>query len=92
MYYVCIENNQVTGIQSYEPAVPSSVSVVTITDQQHQQIIDQTHRFDVPSKTVLAVDSAILAEKEQYRLNGLGKRIFKQHRLENSKAYASKNT
>jgi hypothetical protein len=71
MYYVCIENNQLSGIQSYEPAVPSSVSVVTITDQQHQQILDQTHRFDVPSKTVVAVDSAILAEKEQYRLNGI---------------------
>jgi heme A synthase len=71
MYYVCIENNQVTGIQSYEPAVPSTVSVVTITDQQHQQIMEQTHRFDVASKTVVAVDSAMLAEKEQYRLNGI---------------------
>jgi hypothetical protein len=71
MYYVCIENNQVTGIQSYEPAVPSTVSVTTITDAQHQQIIDQTHRFDVASKTVIAVDSAVLAEKEQYRLNGV---------------------
>jgi hypothetical protein len=71
MHYVCIENDQLTGIQSYEPAVPSTVSVVTITDQQHQQILDQTHRFDVPSRTVVAVDSAILAEKEQYRLNGI---------------------
>ena len=71
MYYVCIENNQVTGIQSYEPAVPSTVSVVTITDQQHQQIMDQTHRFDVSSRTVVLVDSAITAEKEQYRLNGI---------------------
>jgi hypothetical protein len=71
MHYVCIENNQVTGIQSYEPAVPSTVSVVTITDQQHQQILDQTHGFDVSSRTVVAVDAAILAEKEQYRLNGL---------------------
>jgi hypothetical protein len=71
MHYVCIENNQIIGIQSYEPAVPSTVSVVTITDQQHQQIMDQTHRFDVPSKTIVAVDSAILAEKEQYRLNGI---------------------
>jgi len=71
MHYVCIENNQVTGIQSYEPAVPNTVSVVTITDQQHQQIIDQTHRFDVVSRTVVAVDSAILEEKEQYRLNGI---------------------
>jgi hypothetical protein len=71
MYYVCIENNQVTGIQSYEPAVPSTVSVIIITDEQHQQIIDQTYRFDVASKTVIAVDSAVLAEKEQYRLNGI---------------------
>jgi hypothetical protein len=71
MYYVCIENNQLSGIQSYEPAVPSTVSVVTITDQQHQQILDQTHRFDVPSRTVVSVDSVILAEKEQYRLNGI---------------------
>jgi hypothetical protein len=71
MYYVCIENNQVTGIQSYEPAVPSTVSVITITDQQHQQIMDQTHRFDIASKTVVSVDSAISAEKEQYRLNGI---------------------
>jgi hypothetical protein len=71
MHYVCIENNQVTGIQSYEPAVPSTVSVTIITDAQHQQIIDQTHRFDVASRTVVAVDSAILAEKEQYQLNGI---------------------
>jgi hypothetical protein len=71
MHYVCIENDQVIGIQSYEPAVPNTVSVVTITDEQHQQIMDQTHRFDVASRTVVSVDSAILAEKEQYRLNGI---------------------
>jgi hypothetical protein len=71
MHYVCIENNQVTGIQSYEPAVPDTVSVVTITDEQHQQVMNQTHRFDVVSRNVVAVDSAVLAEKEQYRLNGI---------------------
>ena len=71
MHYVCIENNQVTGIQSYEPAVPNTVSVVTITDEQHQQIMNQTHIFDVASKTVVAINSAVLAEKEQYRLNGI---------------------
>jgi heme A synthase len=71
MHYVCIENNQVTGIQSYEPAVPNTVSVVTITNEQHQQIMNQTHRFDVALRNVVAVDSAVLAEKEQYRLNGI---------------------
>ena len=71
MHYVCIENNVVIGIQSYEPQVPSTVSVTTISDEQYKQLMDQTHKFDVPSKTVVAVDSATLQEKEQYRLNGL---------------------
>lgn len=71
MHYVCIEDNLVIGIQSYEPAVPSTVSVVTITDDQHKQIVDRTHRFDVTSRSVVPVDSAVIAEKEQYRLNGL---------------------
>jgi heme A synthase len=71
MYYVCIENNQVTGIQSYEPAVPSTVSVITITDQQHQQILDQTHRFDTGSRTVIAVGAEESAQKTQYVANGL---------------------
>ena len=71
MYYVCIENNQITGIQSYEPAVPNTVSVVTISDSQHAQIMAQTHRFDVVSRTVVAVDQAIIDQKEQHRLNGL---------------------
>lgn len=71
MHYICIENNQVTGIQSYEPAVPSTVTVVTITDEQQQQIMNQTHRFDVISKTVVAVDSGELAQKIQYLANGV---------------------
>lgn len=71
MHYVCIENNQITSIQSYEPAVPSTVSVVTISDSQHAQIMAQTHRFDVASRTVVAVDQVIIDQKEQHRLNGL---------------------
>jgi hypothetical protein len=71
MHYVCIENNQITGIQSYEPAVPNTVSVVTISDNQYTQIIEQTHRFDVVSRTVVAVDQAIINQREQDRLNGL---------------------
>lgn len=71
MYYVCIENNQITGIQSYEPAVPSTVSVATISDSQHAQIMAQTHRFDVASRTVVAVDQSVINQQEQDRLNGI---------------------
>ena len=71
MYYVCIENNQITGIQSYEPAVPNTVSVATISDSQHAQIMAQTHRFDVASRTVVAVDQSVINQQEQHRLNGI---------------------
>jgi len=71
MHYVCIENNQITAIQSYEPAVPNTVSVVTISDTQHEQIMAQTHRFDVASRTVVVVDQAVINQQEQDRLNGI---------------------
>jgi len=71
MYYVCIENNAVIGIQNYEPAVPSTVTVVTITDEQNQQIINQSHRFDITTKTVVPVDSAIISQREQEKLNAV---------------------
>ncbi len=71
MYYVCIEDNKVVGIQNYAPAVPNTVTVTTITDEQNKQLMDQTHRFDVPTKTVVPVDAAILAQKEQDKLNAV---------------------
>jgi hypothetical protein len=71
MHYVCIENNEVIGIQNYEPAVPSTVSVTKITDEQYKQITDQTHGFDVVTKTVIPMDTAIFAQKEQDKLNAV---------------------
>jgi hypothetical protein len=71
MYYVCIENGAVVSIMSYEPAVPAGVTVVTITDEQQAQILAQTHRFDVVTKTVTPVESSELAQKEQEKKNGL---------------------
>lgn len=71
MHYVCIENNTVVGIQSYEPAVPASVTVVPISDHQHQQLIDQTHIFDTVSKSVAAVDTGIISQRQQDILNGI---------------------
>lgn len=64
MYYVCIENELVTSIMSYEPSVPSTITIVTISDEQYNQIMAQTHKFDVLSKTVVAIDSTELTQKE----------------------------
>ena len=70
MHYVCIENNQLTSILGYEPSVPSSVSVVTITDDQHAQLMAQTHKFDVPSRTVIEVAAGVTAQQAKDLANG----------------------
>lgn len=64
MHYVCIEENKVISVLSYEPGVPESVQVVQISDQDAKNLNDQTHRFDIPTKTVVPVDASILAQKE----------------------------
>lgn len=71
MHYVCLENNNIVSVLGYEPSVPSSVTVVQITDEQNSMIINGTHYFDVPSKTVLAVPNDVLAKKTQEQANGL---------------------
>lgn len=70
MHYVCIENNLVVSVLSYQPNVPSSVAVVEITDSQAAQIAAQTHYFDVSSKTVAAVAAGITAQRATDVANG----------------------
>jgi hypothetical protein len=65
MYYVCIENNKITSILNYQPSVPSSVEVVEIVDAQHEQIITDTHKFDIATKQVVVNPSYSAAAKEQ---------------------------
>ena len=70
MHYVCIENNQLTAILGYEPSVPSSVSVVTITDNQYAQLMAQTHKFDVTSRTVVEIAAGTAAQRITDLANG----------------------
>jgi hypothetical protein len=70
MHYVCIENNLVISVLSYQPNVPSSVAVVEITDTQAAQIAAQTHYFDVSSKSVTAVAAGITAQRATDIANG----------------------
>jgi hypothetical protein len=63
MYNVCIENNQITGILNYQPNVPDTVTIVQITDEQYSSMLNNTHYFDVNSKTVLAVSTESINQK-----------------------------
>jgi hypothetical protein len=70
MYYVCIENNLIIGIQNFEPNVPNTVTVSAISDEQYEKIKNQTHRFDINLNTIVPEDLSILNNKERERLNG----------------------
>ena len=65
MYYVCIENNKVISVMNYEPSVPMSVTVISITDAEETQITQQTHYFDVDSRTVKSVAASVAEQKAQ---------------------------
>ena len=71
MYYVCIEDNKVINILNYNPSVPSTVLIKTISDQDFQKIMDQTHVYDVSTNSVVAVASEILSHREIELQNGI---------------------
>lgn len=63
MHYVCIENNIIVSVLNYAPAVPDSVSVYQISDEQANQMVAQTHYFDIPSKTVKPVAASVTEQR-----------------------------
>ena len=70
MYYVCIENNQITAILNYQPNVPSSVSVISISNEQYDSIVNNTHYFNVSSRTVIPVSTEVSEQKTKDLSNG----------------------
>jgi hypothetical protein len=64
MYYVCLEDFKIISILNYEPEVPLSVSVFTITENEYECIKNQTHYFDIFTKKVLSVSKEIIDQKE----------------------------
>lgn len=71
MYYVCLEDNKITAMLSYEPNLPETVSAIAITDEEMASINAQTHFFDLDSKRVALVDSNITNAKEVEKQNGI---------------------
>ena len=64
MYYVLIENNELISVINYEPNVPDTITVISITDQDHTNITDnKTHYFDIGTKTVKAYDQSYLDQQ-----------------------------
>lgn len=64
MHYVCIENNKIISILNYAPNVPNSVLVIDIPDEAAENIKNQTHFFDVATRSVQPVSQAVLDKKQ----------------------------
>jgi hypothetical protein len=55
MYYIIIENDQITGVLNYEPELPDTATAISITDDQYTSItIENTHYFDLDTRTVVS--------------------------------------
>ena len=73
MYY-CVENQKVIGVQDYEPNVPQSVKVYSVSDEDHKKSFGQnaTHYFDAVLGKVLPIPSKeldkIQTEKQYHNL------------------------
>jgi hypothetical protein len=77
MYYVCIENNKITSILNYQPSVPSSVEVVEIADEQQEQLIAGTHKFDIVTKQIVVNSSYSAEANAQDLLNALEREFLR---------------
>lgn len=71
MHYVCIENNKIVSILNYAPNVPNTVQVIDIPDSAAEDIKNQTHYFDVATRSVQPVSKNILDKKEAELKNAL---------------------
>jgi hypothetical protein len=65
MYYVCIEDNQVTSIVDYEPNVPDTVSIETITNAKFKSIADGKSYYDAIKREVVKVATSIIKSEEK---------------------------
>jgi len=74
MYYYCVENQNLVGVQDHQPNVPASITVYTVSEEDHKKAFgkDATHYFDVNAGKVLPLAEIVIdnrkAESDYYNL------------------------
>jgi hypothetical protein len=80
MYYVIIENGEISSVLPYEPTVPETHTVIEISNAEHDSvIIAKTHYFDLTDLTVKSYSQTHLdseTAKEAQRLINAEKQNF----------------
>lgn len=66
MYYVYLEDSQITSILNYEANVPETITIVKISDEDYAGMHQQypTRRFDLNTLTVVPVDNSAQEAKD----------------------------
>lgn len=65
MFYVCVENGRVVGMQNLKPNVPESVQVIEITDEEYKKINEEdTHRFNTETMKVEMLPKEVFDQRE----------------------------
>ena len=70
MKYIFIEDNQVTSLMDYEPSVPDTVTVVTISDEDGDNLNAGTHIFDIASSSVIEKPANVVEQENAIAQNG----------------------
>jgi hypothetical protein len=65
MYYVCVENNRIISVLNHLPAVPDTVTVKEISDQDYELLNSGSHYFDTLTQSILSHSSTVLDAREQ---------------------------
>lgn len=80
MYYVCVEEGRVTSVMPYEPAVPETVTVFEISDEEYTGITqNKTHFFNLETNSVEEFPQEHLDSEEikkQQKISNAEKREF----------------
>jgi hypothetical protein len=80
MYYIVIENSEISSVLNYEPNVPETHTVVEISDAEHESILTaKTHYFDLVDNTVKSYSQTHIdteASNETQRIANAEKRKF----------------
>ena len=65
MYYICIENDEITSIVDHEPNVPESATIEKITTAKYKIIAEGKGYYDLNKKDVVKYHSKLIKDAEK---------------------------
>lgn len=64
MRYICKEHGKIISILNYEPTVPSSVTVIPVSDEDYDRLRNKTHFFNFESDRIEEHPQTVLQDQK----------------------------